>query len=414
MTSSRLDIVGGLYGEECAYPRRQMFRGSGGRAAAFMSTIIESVRLHSSAGKELTPIFEELAYKFGFELSNEPKDSDAWFRYRHPLARPDIHFDMNQSYSIKTTEVHADKLLVYGMLEGRPKTTSEWAVYDPQDGSKSQPFEFNGSSAKHLALIVSYSEGKALTGESKVLDIASKLIAGNGVEVVIVKCGPKGAFVSIGQQAKWVKPIPSKKVYKIGSGDIFSAAFAYSWMLKNNDPFYAACFASYMTSQYVETGQDRINATQISFIETELSNGLGKFISDIEIDIPKSHVYLAGPFFNTAQQWLIDEVREALLDMGFNVFSPIHDVGIGSPFEVAPKDLFSLEEAGVVLAVVDGLDSGTLFEIGYARGIQIPVVVIAESVQEKDLCMIIGSGCEVSNDLTTGVYAACWQLMGYV
>ncbi len=36
--------------------------------------------------------------------------------------------------------------------------------------------------------------------------------------------------------------------------------------------------------------------------------------------MPDGQIYLAGPFFNVGQQWVIDEARGALQDMGFNVF----------------------------------------------------------------------------------------------
>ncbi len=40
-------------------------------------------------------------------------------------------------------------------------------------------------------------------------------------------------------------------------------------------------------------------------------------------------VYVAGPFFNMPQMWLVDEARLALRGMGLKVFSPYHDIGIG-------------------------------------------------------------------------------------
>ena len=48
------------------------------------------------------------------------------------------------------------------------------------------------------------------------------------------------------------------------------------------------------------------------------------------------------------------------------------------------------------------------------RNAAIPVVAIAESVDAIPLTMILGSGCYVTNDLTTGIHAACWRLMGDV
>ena len=98
--------------------------------------------------------------------------------------------------------------------------------------------------------------------------------------------------------------------------------------------------------------------------------------------------------------------------MGFNVFSPIHEIGLGPPKIVAPADLYELERSGLVVALLDGLDAGTLFEVGYARARAIPVIGIAESIQERQLTMLLGSGCVISNDFASGIYTACWHLMG--
>jgi nucleoside 2-deoxyribosyltransferase len=55
-----------------------------------------------------------------------------------------------------------------------------------------------------------------------------------------------------------------------------------------------------------------------------------------------------------------------------------------------------------------------MFEVGYARAKNIPVIAVAEAVPAIPLTMVLGSGCYVTNDLATGVYAACWQMMGDV
>jgi nucleoside 2-deoxyribosyltransferase len=81
---------------------------------------------------------------------------------------------------------------------------------------------------------------------------------------------------------------------------------------------------------------------------------------------------------------------------------------------VAPADLAAVDASGAVLALLDGLDPGTLFEVGYARARGIPIIAVAESVGAEALTMLIGSDCYMTNDLTTGIYAACWQVMGDV
>jgi nucleoside 2-deoxyribosyltransferase len=97
--------------------------------------------------------------------------------------------------------------------------------------------------------------------------------------------------------------------------------------------------------------------------------------------------------------------------MGFKVFSPIHDVGVGCAELVAGKDIEALEKAQVILAILDGLDPGTIFEIGFAKAKGIKVIVVAESVPEESLTMVSGTECSVFDDLTSAIYAACWETM---
>jgi nucleoside 2-deoxyribosyltransferase len=94
--------------------------------------------------------------------------------------------------------------------------------------------------------------------------------------------------------------------------------------------------------------------------------------------------------------------------MGLKVFSPCHDVGVGTAHEVAPKDLEALRQSRAVFALVDGLDAGTIFEVGYARACDIPVIALAQSTAEEPLKMILGSGCDIVPDFVTAIYRNSW------
>jgi nucleoside 2-deoxyribosyltransferase len=119
----------------------------------------------------------------------------------------------------------------------------------------------------------------------------------------------------------------------------------------------------------------------------------------------RDRVYLAGPFFTIAQLWLIEEARRCLTDAGMKVFSPFHEIGPGPAEEIGPADIAALNECDAVFAVLDGLDSGTIFEVGYARALDKPVVGFAQTVTEEDLKMIVGSGCTVIPDFVTAILA---------
>lgn len=416
MSISALTVVGGAYGEECSFPRVRVFKGSGGRAASFLSSTGIDVTLHAYLGPQLAKQFDSQSKSFKFKLCATNKSYDIWFRYRHPLAHPDIHYFPHHpnEFESQLPQINVENALVFGMLEGRPVVRAKRVVYDPQDGANAKAFESNGSSANEVAMVVSHSEGIAITGETDPVQIAKKLRLLSGVVVAIVKCGPQGAFVSTNLDSSWIRAFPTSRVYKIGSGDIFSAAFAFAWLTRDWEPLRAAWFASRVTAEYVQTTLDRFRVSDLDRFEKDSNQFMLKYKSEEIRPIPQTQIYLAGPFFNTAQQWLIEEARTALCDMGFNVFSPIHEIGPGPAHDVAPADLKALDESGIVFAIMDGLDPGTIFEIGYARAKNIPVVVVAESVDERELTMVIGSGCEITNDFATGLYATCWHLMGDV
>lgn len=413
MNNSTITVVGGAYGEACAYPSRQVYRGSGGRAAAILSSLGASITLTTALGPQLKSEFESIAANLSYTLDAKPSPEDIWFRYRHPIGVPTLYPASPQKLTWDKP-VQTELALVFGMIEGRPQVHAKRVVYDPQDGTKSQLFTSNGSNAEELALVMSYSEGKALTAECDPEVMADKLLALPSVSAVVIKCGPQGALVKTTREHGWVRAFPTKKVYKIGSGDAFTAAFAFAWLLHGQDALQAAWFASRIAAEYVESALDKFDKVQIATIQSESQAAAKKFSDLGPRSIPTSQIYLAGPFFNTAQQWLIDEAREALTDMGFNVFSPSHEIGFGPAKEVAPADLYALEQSSIVLALLDGLDPGTVFEVGYACAKNIPVIVIAEFVDANSLTMVIGSGCEITNDFTTGIYTTCWHLMGDV
>ena len=67
-----------------------------------------------------------------------------------------------------------------------------------------------------------------------------------------------------------------------------------------------------------------------------------------------------------------------------------------------------MKECDRVLAILDGIDSGTLFEVGYARARGVPVYALAQAVAPEDLKMVKGSGCRVFDDFVTAIHHAAW------
>lgn len=185
------------------------------------------------------------------------------------------------------------------------------------------------------------------------------------------------------------------KVTCVGSGDVFSSTFAYYWFNRRT-AVEAAILASKSVACYAASGTLK-----------NLSSMLEQFSYSKLLPNRNGQIYLAGPFFSFSQRWLYCEFYKALQQENVRVFSPLNDVGIGGE-ETAELDLSGLEASDVVLAIADGLDSGTMFEVGYAVKRGIPVVLFNSCENVNDLQMLSGTGCEIVNDFATAVYKSIW------
>jgi nucleoside 2-deoxyribosyltransferase len=74
-------------------------------------------------------------------------------------------------------------------------------------------------------------------------------------------------------------------------------------------------------------------------------------------------------------------------------------------------DVKGIQDSCVLLAYLDGLDPGTLYEIGYAKALGKPVVVFVQREGEGDLKMIDGAGCIICDDFVTAIYQTVWVAM---
>ena len=391
-------IVGGVYRERCIVGDWDQIYGSGGRAAAALVGRLPKVRLHTYSEKSAADELKRILGSQGVDVHCSDSPQTIEFDYFHPLSRPRVYW--KSDLLAPPLHVSAEKALRFGMLEGEAIVQAERAVFDPQ--SSNVRYRDNGSSAQAVATILNDKELLHLTGEKEISAGAQGLIGPDHPDdVVVVKCGPNGAQVhQFGKAAKLIPAYRSETVFKIGSGDVFSAIFAYYWAHEGQAPELAADLASRSVSHYVATSSLPIPPEQ------KLKAG-----EALPTDRSPGSVYLAGPFFSTAQRWLIEELRMALSELGCSVFSPVHDVGFGMPEDVAKADLSGLDGCNVVLALVDGSDPGTWYEVGYARARSIPVVLLAEAVNERDLTMAQGTDCVITRDLCSAAYHAVWASM---
>jgi nucleoside 2-deoxyribosyltransferase len=119
-------------------------------------------------------------------------------------------------------------------------------------------------------------------------------------------------------------------------------------------------------------------------------------------------VYFAHPCFTEKQS----EFKKVFLEMIRHVFKHMKmakEIVIIDPFDYTPniesnigaKLLMSkqimeeclqlLIECDIVIALIDGDDTGTAFEAGYAHSINKPVILISEDSSSKANAMLIGS-----------------------
>lgn len=404
-----ISIVGGVYRERCLHPNYYKIFGSAGRAAIAVASLECQVELYSYLDDESEEIFKSHAYHENFALHATKISRSVGFQYSHGLSVPKVD-KPKESYPPIT--VKAENVIRFGMIEGDAIVESNYAVYDPQSSRAPGRFSENGSKANHLALVLNLYEAEAMCGGvsgNTAEDLAKQLEKSEQAEVVVIKMGPKGALVYSGGQSTIVPVFETESVWKIGSGDIFVAIFGHAWMEQKLSPSDSALIASKATAYYCENGE----TPRSRWLETYERKPLK--LSEKFLGGNRPSVYLAGPFFSLAELWLVEETRNILIDMGMDVFSPYHDVGRGEAEEVVGPDLEGIKNCDLVFAIGDGLDSGTIFELGYALALtdrSRPIVLYVESEREEDLKMMQGTGCVICNDYVTAIYKAAWIAAG--
>ncbi|KAA2238805.1 nucleoside 2-deoxyribosyltransferase [Chitinophaga agrisoli] len=388
-------ILGGTYLELCIEPQYRELYGSGLRAAVALSNTGKKISFTSCIGKDKYDAAKSICDNFNIVSNFKLIEETVSFHYYHPLSSPIFQSSIFDRPKVSLPDIDAENILYYGMIEATAKVSCDFAVYDAQN---SIGFRETESTAEHLAILVNQNEARLISGLKDSVDleqIGRSLLESQGAEVVVIKNGSSGALVIEDSGIHKIPVFATSAVWPIGSGDIFSAAFAWKWMLEKESAFDSAMYASRFTAYYCES---RLLPLPTDIPHYEALSDRSK----------KKKIYLAGPFFNIAERWLINEVRSCLLSFGNQVFSPFHDVGFGESLDIACQDLEGIKSADVIFAIVNGLDPGTLFEVGYARAIGKRVVLLAENINEVDLLMLEGSNCEITNDLSTAVYKASW------
>lgn len=395
---SAITIAGGIYHERCVWPQWDQIYGSGGRAAAALVGHVDQITLRGYAQEEIASQFRVLSEAYGFTFDPIKASQAISFEYFHclsvPIIRPfRLHIQRCAAFTAK-----APVVLRFGMMEGTVVVDADCCIYDPQSAFYPEGFHDNGSQARRLAIVANRGEVIAMGKNTDPIASAQALLKTSNAEAVIVKSGPEGAFVVEQTGVNHIPAYQTHAVWTIGSGDVFAAFFAARWGIHGDSATRAAELASKAVAEYAES-----MALPTPSVD-QLDAG-----TRVPGRVVPGRVYLASPFFTLGQRWVVDEARRCLQELGLDVFSPVHDVGPGPADAVAPADLAALEASDVVFAILDHLDSGTLFEVGYARAKGKPVYALAQTVSEEDLKMVSGSGCAIFCDFVTALHHVAWR-----
>ena len=401
-------VAGGYYREICVSPKRDEVFGSGGRAAFAIATAGTDVDWHYYCPKlEQSNVPVALSSP---HLRHHPRTSDELvsFAYFHPLSEPQYRPSDLPRYD--DIVVEGANILRFGFMEGDAIVHGDKVVFDPQSPKSPFSFKANGSTANSLAIVLNAQEVQALGKDEDESQAVRKIWDSEDASVVLVKSGPQGCRVYVdGALQGTVPPYRTDRVYKIGSGDIFSGAFAYNWAEKGMPPHDAADVASRCVARYCDSRQPGVL----------LDDGT-KALEPITVNDEQARVYIAGPFFTMAELWLVEQACRALDSLGVSFFSPYHEAGLLRDYtddqahqkeieRVVEADLKGLGKCKAVLAVLDGCDPGTIFEIGWAVRHNIPVVALSQNPKLADQTMIRGSkNCSICDDFASAIYRVAW------
>ena len=110
-------------------------------------------------------------------------------------------------------------------------------------------------------------EVRMLTG--KEWKEGSKVLIKKGANIVAVKMGEKGCYITDGKESHLVKPYPTKVIDTTGAGDAFCAGFLYG-LIKGKDLYTCAKLGNFVASRVVRVLGARAGLPRVSGIPPDL------------------------------------------------------------------------------------------------------------------------------------------------
>ncbi|MGQ3043427.1 MAG: hypothetical protein ACT6R7_15540 [Brevundimonas aurantiaca] len=375
-----MDIAGGLYRELCETPAWDAVFGSGGRAASALAGVSPTVRLHAYVSQGPTSDAVRRLREIGVEVLEQSRTTEIAFSYLHPLSDPHIEPALEAIPQAQPLHIRADTILRFGFLEGDAVVDAGTAVFDPQTARRQMSFRQNGSRADRLALVLNEGELRAHGGEGGLDNVARAVMAGEAADVLILKRGAHGAAVYEGKAEPCQVPAyRSNAVFKIGTGDVFSAWFAHLWAERGLAADVAADQASRAVAAYAETRS--LPPPQRNFPPLRLSADRGRIL-------------ILGSPSTLGRRFVLEEARHRLRAMGVEVACP----GLGDP-AVAPG------ATTAVLVVAEALQQP--LDDPFTAHPGTSVVTLDETG-----ATVPSPGRDVCADFTTAIYRTAWAALG--
>ena len=380
-----MHIAGGLYRETCLVPDWTAEYGSGGRAAAAVARLSPATVLHAYA-PTLGSSGQDALERLGVELRLQPSSHGIAFAYFHPLSTP--HIEPRRSAMVRHAPIEAsgEAVLRFGFLEGEAIVHANRAVYDPQTSVSPAMFADNGSSADQLAFVLNEAEARALSGRSDVREAAAALLQQGAADVIVVKGGARGALiVERGGAMAEVPAYRSERVFKIGTGDVFSSVFALEWAERKQPASLAAERASLSVAAYCASGILPLTADAqtprepVTLEETPV-------------------VLLDGAVDTIGRRFVMEEARSSLLELGARVACPALD----GAATIGPASIRS------ALVIGEGLLGDLQPRLHVLESTGIPVVLL----DELHATGTPAQGTRrVTDDFTSAIYFALWATL---
>ena len=274
-------------------------------------------------------------------------------------------------------------MLRFGFLEGDAVVAARRAVYDPQTWRNPALFGANGSVAEELAIVLNELELRSAAGQNDLKSAASLLMESQGAVVIVAKGGARGAMVfERGGRAAHVPAYRSSRVFKIGTGDVFSAIFAHHWAERRLTAVEAADVASRSVAAYCCAGI-------LPLAHDALRNQVS-----VKSAAP-GVVVIEGSVDTIGQRYTMEEARFVLRELGVEVASPALD---GT----------SNTTAGAVLVLADGFADDVVAQVQRAKAAGTPVVILRERGARENDAPVEGNDVTVTDDFTSAIYFSAW------